>query len=296
MIKLDRELKELIELGISEREAKLYLTMLEYGEVTANDLHRLTGIQRSRVYSILSRMVVHGLCNERQEGRNRFFTALNPKRVKEAMVRQWEAERSEKEETAERIFDKLEDTFNQGEQETPLHRVELIRNANNIHNKYMELVEETQQEILAYVKPPIAATTRKTRELQFNAQERALKRGVLSRTIFSLKDLAEIDIEWTQLDELDQMRVVERLPVKMFIFDGLKALFGIPSTADRNTKNFFILFVDDPGFCEVLVESFEKVWERALPVEVLKGNSISWSKEQEHVAMESMLQEKGLSR
>ena len=289
MAKLDPKLKELIDLGISEREAKLYLTMLEYGEVNANDLNRLTGVSRSKVYSILSRMVVRGLCNERIEGRNRYFTALSPKTVKEALLRQWESERTEKEEKAEDIFSRLEQTFRETNESPPLNRVELIRNANNIHNKYMQLVEECQEEILAYVKPPIAATTKKAQQLQFDAQERALKRGVYNRSIFSLKDLGDIKLEWTKLDEHDQMRVVELLPIKMFVFDTKKALLGIPSSADKNTKNFSILYVDDPGFCQVLKESFDRVWERALPVEVLRGNKIRWGKEEEQEELESIL-------
>ncbi len=289
MARLEFNLKELTELGISEREAKLYLTMLEYGEVNASDLHRLTGVHRSKVYSILSRMVVHGLCNERIEGRNRFFTALSPKTVKDSLLRQWESDRAEKEDKADEIFDKLEEAFHATDETPPLNRVELIRNANNIHNKYMQLIEECQEEILAYVKPPIAATTKKVQQMQVDAQERALERGVYNRTIFSLKDLGDIKIEWVQLDERDQMRVVEKLPIKMFIFDTKKALLGIPSSADTNTKNFFILFVDDPGFCQVLKESFEKVWERALPVEALQGNSIQWGKEQEQNQLETIM-------
>lgn len=289
MPQLEHMLKELTDLGISEREAKLYLTMLEYGEVNANDLHRLTGVNRSKIYSILSRMVVHGLCNERLEGRNRFFTALSPKTVKEALLRKWDEERTEQEEAAESIFEKLEDAFHGSDETPPLNRVELIRNANNIHNKYMQLIEECEEEILAYVKPPIAATTKKVQKMQHEAQERAIERGIWIKSIFSLKDLGEVNLEWDTLGERDLMRVVEKLPIKMFVFDTKKALLGIPSTADMNTKNFFILYVEDAGFCQVLKESFEKVWERALPVEVLKGNNISWGKGEEQAELEGIL-------
>ncbi|MBC8193259.1 MAG: TrmB family transcriptional regulator [Candidatus Marinimicrobia bacterium] len=269
----ETNLRELTDLGISEREAKLYLVMLEYGEVTANEMHRLTGVQRSKIYSILSRMVVHGLCNERMEGRNRFFTALNPKDVKATLQREWDSEHLNRVEKANGIFDRLEDKFIAGGAGPSLNSVEIIRNAANIHNRYLQLMNEVQEEVLAYVRPPIAATTKATRKVQFEAQQAALDRGVTLRSIFSLEHLGGINQEWEKLSENDLMRVTDSLPIKLFIFDGKRVLAGLPSNS-INAANFFMLYVEDEGFCQVLVEAFEEVWKKAIRVEVLSGNNL----------------------
>ncbi len=279
MADTEKNLRELTDLGISEREAKLYLVMLEYGEVTANQMHRLTGVQRSKIYSILSRMVVHGLCNERIEGRNRFFTALNPKNVKATLQREWDSDHLNRVEKANSIFDTLEDKFIAGKAGPALNSVEIIRNAANIHNRYLQLMKEVQKEVLAYVRPPIAATTKKTREVQFEAQQKALDRGVTLRSIFSLKHLGGVDQKWDKLSENDLMRVADSLPMKMFIFDGNKVLAGLPTNSE-NANNFFMLYVEDAGFCEVLISAFEETWKKAIRVEALKGNSIEWDSNQ----------------
>lgn len=272
---IETNMRELTDLGISEREAKLYLVMLEYGEVTANEMHRLTGVQRSKIYSILSRMVVHGLCNERIEGRNRFFTALNPKIVKATLQREWDSEHASKVEKANTIFDKLEQSFIAHQSGPSLQSVEIIRNAANIHNRYLQLMAEVEEEVLAYVRPPIAATTKRTQEVQFKAQQAALDRGVALKSIFSLKHLGGVDQEWEKLHENDLMRVADVLPMKMFIFDKKRVLAGLPSNSE-NAANFFMLYVEDSGFCEVLASAFNETWKKAIRVEMLKGNSIEY--------------------
>lgn len=277
MAAIEIKVRDLTDLGISEREAKLYLAMLEYGEVTANEMLRITGVQRSKIYSILSRMVVHGLCHERIEGRYRFFTAIPPQEVKAALQREWDAEHQHRMDSAENIFDKLENSYLANHSKPALQTVEIIRNFANIHNRYLQLMNDVQTEVLAYVRPPVAATTKRAQEIQFKAQQAAIDRGVVLRSLFSLKHLGGVDQEWEKLGENDLMRVADNLPIKLFVFDGTKALVGLPSISE-NPDNFFMLFVEDPGFCQVLGEAFEENWKNAIRVEVLKGNSFKQDK------------------
>ncbi len=272
------DIRDIVELGISEREAKLYVVMLEYDEVNANDLHRLTGVQRSKMYSILSRMVVHGLCAERIEGRNRFFTALSPKTVKETLVREWDAAHSSKLEKADILFETLAEQFHSTSSSPSLNSVELIRNAANIHNRYIQLVNESQSEILGYIRPPIAATTKHSHDLQLSVQKKALARGVVQKGIFSLKHMSGVNHKWETLGKNDRMRVSESLPMKMFLFDRRISYIGMPTSAENANSSFYMLYIDDPGFCEILVSSFDHLWERSLPIENFRGTEINSKK------------------
>ena len=57
--------------GMTEREAKLYMAMLEKQETTAAELHRISGVMRSRTYEPLEQMVSKGYCCERVENKRR---------------------------------------------------------------------------------------------------------------------------------------------------------------------------------------------------------------------------------
>jgi sugar-specific transcriptional regulator TrmB len=43
---------QLVSLGLSDKEVTLYLAVLQQGRVTPTEVARLTGIQRSTVYSV----------------------------------------------------------------------------------------------------------------------------------------------------------------------------------------------------------------------------------------------------
>jgi len=274
---IETNIRELTDLGISEREAKLYLVMLEYGEVTANEMHRLTGIQRSKIYSILSRMVVHGLSSERIEGRNRFFTALNPKIVKATLQREWDSEHANRVDKANSIFDTLEESFIAHQSGPSLQSIELIRNPGNIHNRFLQLINESKKDIVAFNRPPFAASTKKSIEVQNTAQLEAMERGVKIRAIIGLEDVKDRNFDYEKIHKNDLLRVTSHLPVKLFIFDIEKVFIGLPSNVQGSFNNFTMMYVDDPGFAELCNISFEEIWTNALPIEHLKGNEVTWA-------------------
>ena len=50
-------LSNLTRIGMAEKEAKLYIAMLEKPEITAGDLHRISGVPRSKTYDTLDKIL-----------------------------------------------------------------------------------------------------------------------------------------------------------------------------------------------------------------------------------------------
>mgnify|MGYP001041898313 CR=1 FL=1 len=59
-------------LGLSEYEAKLYLSLLEQGAAKARTLSMMSGVPRTKVYSVLKKLVDMGLVTEVPEDPRRF--------------------------------------------------------------------------------------------------------------------------------------------------------------------------------------------------------------------------------
>ncbi len=274
-------LQDLINLGVSERESKLYLIMLEYGEVNASNLHRLSGVNRSKIYSILSKMVLRGLCSERIEGRNRYFTAIDPKTVKESLFQQWENEKQNKFELAETTFENLLQQYKNSGSGSPKNVVELIINPNNIRNRYLQLISNSTIEILAFNRPPFAAATKKAIEIQRQAQIDAMDRGVKIRSITGQEEVKDKGITYERIHENDFLRITNHLPIKLFVFDTAKVFIGLPTTTLNDIDNFMMMYVDDPGFAELCTIAFDAIWNKALPIERLAGNEVVWTKSSE---------------
>jgi len=58
--------------GIDEMEARLYLTLLDYGSETAGELVNVTGIARADVYKTLNGLFEKGMIEELSEGPSKY--------------------------------------------------------------------------------------------------------------------------------------------------------------------------------------------------------------------------------
>jgi Cd2+/Zn2+-exporting ATPase len=71
-------LEQLVQLVMSERQAKVYLSMLRNGSCTAAELQRKAGIPQSKIYDTLEFLVSQGYCVKRQAGKKRTYETIDP--------------------------------------------------------------------------------------------------------------------------------------------------------------------------------------------------------------------------
>ncbi len=253
--------------GLSEREARIYTTLLEHGEMSATEIHKITGFPQTKIYALLSRMVVRGLCLERLEGRKRFFLPVNPTLLLETLRHQWEEELDRKYGVAQSTLTNLEKHYKKGSKGNLLDFVEVIHNKSQIHRRYISLVANTQKDILAFNRKPVAAITKKMMNEQIKVQQEAIDRGVVLKGIIMSEDLHRVD---RKLSDDDLLRVSDYLPVKMFIFDHSTVLMAMPTSTSEDSNDFTMMVVRDKSFAEVCEVTFNHYWNEAYEVEKFK--------------------------
>lgn len=64
--------------GLSEKEARVYLTVLELGAVPASTIARNTGIKRVTIYSILKDLVEKEIVTEENKNEAKYFSVIHP--------------------------------------------------------------------------------------------------------------------------------------------------------------------------------------------------------------------------
>ena len=69
---------QLEKLGFEEKEAKLYLALLELGEAGIGDIARKSGLKRTTVYHILDTLKSRGLISQTQKGKKVLYLAEDP--------------------------------------------------------------------------------------------------------------------------------------------------------------------------------------------------------------------------
>jgi len=71
----------LLEVGLSPKEADVYLAMLELGPSSVQDISKKAGVNRTTTYVMLEGLQRHGLMSSFEKGKKILFVAENPQRL-----------------------------------------------------------------------------------------------------------------------------------------------------------------------------------------------------------------------
>jgi sugar-specific transcriptional regulator TrmB len=79
--------KFLEEIGLSDKEAKVYLALIEVDDDSVLNLARRTGVNRTTIYPVLQALTVKGLVSETQKGVKTHYRAEPPERLQSVLER-----------------------------------------------------------------------------------------------------------------------------------------------------------------------------------------------------------------
>ncbi|MCX6639345.1 MAG: hypothetical protein NTW14_02525 [bacterium] len=259
-------LETLSDLGMSEREGKVYLALLNKRCATAAILQKLSGVPQSKIYEIIGDLIQQGYFLERKVGTKRTFEIVDPKIT---LNSPFEKLQSRLKDSFKRKKE-LEDIYNQGDQATePLEYIEVLRGNDFIHHRYCTLVGTTNEELLGFGRGPYACDTQEKSSAQEDEEQGILKRGGIVRWVYELK-LPEDAWLLSDMRELKRagggVRIARSLPIKMMIFDRNTLLvadeepFAIPGDL---TMSIIKQKTVVNAFCAL----FEYFWAMALELE-----------------------------
>ena len=76
---MQNPIKQLVTIGLTENEAKVYWCMLKKQQFTASEISQCANVNRSKIYSVLGKLTHKGFCIEKP-GKVRKFEAIDPKK------------------------------------------------------------------------------------------------------------------------------------------------------------------------------------------------------------------------
>ncbi len=281
-----KHLKIVKKMGLSENESKCYLALMERQSLSVAEIAKLTGIARPNVYEATERLLIKGLSVE-LPGKAKCFSASDPKILQEKALaninetrkvelENFEKKRKEIVDLSDEISE-LNALYNQNRGNSgPLDYIEILKNPDQIHRRFLQLCNESQKEILGFSKPPYVASTSEREAGQGSVQAEAYhERGVSLRSIYEIpSDEVEKESFFKRLcdgyePEKEQIKIMDKLPMKMIIFDEETVLFtledpvqGIPSITSLCAKHH--------ALAEGLKTMFEVYWGLASDYFMLK--------------------------
>jgi len=212
-------IEKLNDLGLSQRESKVYLALLKNGTASASSIQDASGIPRTKVYEITKSLVQKGYCKARRTGRELTFDTIDPQTAFGTQIPKIEDKLTQTKNTIEELHEIFS---NSGHYTESLEYVEILHGNEIVHNHYCELVNDAKREILGFGRGPYAWDSNTKLEEQKQALLGLMERGGQSRWIFEV--IGE-PTKW-MLDYFEVLRenniptrISQSLPLKMMIFD-----------------------------------------------------------------------------
>jgi sugar-specific transcriptional regulator TrmB len=248
----------LLSLGLNGYEASAYVALTRRDRMTGAELARIAGLPRQRIYDVLDGLVGRGLATV-EPGRPAYYTAVAPDHAIGLLVEAHRAALGELEQDAARAVALLTPAYRAGRTETdPLNFIEVLREPAAIAKRFEELQAGAQRELLIFTKPPYAVDPGENTEgLEL------LSRGVVARSLYERSvydDGAVVEAVRRFIEQGEQARVVDHLPLKLVVIDERVALFTMEDPVAGST-DLTIMIVEHPGFAGLLKLAFEHAWE-----------------------------------
>ncbi|MFD7834465.1 TrmB family transcriptional regulator [Streptomyces sp. NPDC059761] len=259
----DGAVNDLVALGLSRYEARVYLTLVRRESYTAAEVARAADVPRQRVYDVLDALVRRRLALLRP-GRVAAFSAVAPEpAVSRLMALQRESlERLDQASVA--LAAVLAPVWSAGRTHTdPLDYIEVIRDPKQIAERFAGIQEQAARELLSFCKPPFVAPAANDEGIE--AVRRLRRAGGTARAVYTHDALGDAEVleNVRRFGESgEESRFAPQLPLKLIIADASLVLCDMPDPM-AETRATTALYIEHPALAACLRMAFLTVWDQA---------------------------------
>lgn len=260
-------IRTFIDIGLTEREAKVYITLLSGRIFTATELQRAVNIPRTKIYEVLQKMVSRGICVEKKLGKNKIYEAIEPKLAMERIYARYQNDLNSKKELIDQISDVFTPIFENSKSiVNPLEFIDVMKEKSQIHRRYTDSVRNTKKEMLTFNKGPYASDNPERLGEQEDEETKLLKRGGSTKDIYEYNEFKEVDWLSESVKKSvrygQKARVVEKLPIKMLIFDDEKVMFPLEQPIEAS-DDLTMIYIEHRQLAEACRILFDTMWDRS---------------------------------
>lgn len=246
--------KELIKIGLSEKEAAVYIASLEIGESQAPKIAQQAGIQRPITYVVLENLNKMGLVSMLDKKGKTHYIAESPRNLKRLVERQ-KTESLQKEQIVKDVMPGLEKIFNMMGDRPLVRFFEGVEGVNSIRE---EVIKERPDEIVSFFSLDAIFKIFPDSEQNISNPSR-VKRRIKSRIIYTYSK-GKIN-KMTNKKEYKESRYVDNETFKLngdiSVYKNKTAI-----TSLHNSTPVSVL-IEDKGIALFMKEIFEIAWKGA---------------------------------
>ncbi len=271
----EKLVKEIIELGIPEKEARIYCALLQKRELTALQIQEIANVPRTKVYEFTKRMISKNMCIEKKVGHRKKYLAVEPSQFFQTLIHDRETEINRQRKIALELEKAISPIYKQANRSPgPTEIVEIIDDPGSIFERYLSFVRNAKYDYLGLIKSPYLYLDDgdKMRELDRILFVR-IKKGVNVRMIYETPPENRRAWTFNYIRHCvrcgEHARVLESLPLKVYIFDQRQVMVLLmnPSTSVSPVTMFTI---DHQPLASLAIALFEILWKNAQDYRILQ--------------------------
>jgi sugar-specific transcriptional regulator TrmB len=247
--------KNLETIGLSEKEANVYLALLELGHASVQDISKKAKVNRATTYVILDALIKKGLCSTFSKEKKTYYGAETPERLNSLFAIQ-KKEIEEKQRILDTLMPQLEVLNNSRENKPSVRFYEGKESLQTLIND----MYTTKDKLVRSIFSADNVEDIFSEEERTEARERRLKLGIKFKTIYTS---TRKGAAWPVNPLTERFRVSEnKFPISndIAIYDGKVRIASLG-------KKLSGVIIEDQEIYNTFVSIFELAWEAAKNME-----------------------------
>lgn len=257
----DTAVGELVNLGLTQYEARAYLALTGRDDGTPAEIARIGQIPRPRAYDVLASLAERGIVTAVSKVPSLRYRAKPPQVVFETLLAVRQRDLDHLASRSQRLAQELQARFDNGQdRDAPLDYVEVLRDKAHTLERIARLWDGARDEVLAIVRPPYIAPPDPDEATVSPARR---NRAIYERSLLEDPRLALLLQAYARLGE--EIRIGDDLPLKMTVIDRQTVAFNMPDpVADDSSVTTIVVHHRD--LAATLEIAFETLWQKAQPL------------------------------
>ncbi len=247
-------ISELLEIGFTEYEAKVYSVLLKQNVASATEITKIGNVPRGRIYDILNLLIEKGFCVTVPSTVKK-FKAVNPEVAIHNLIELQKRKEQRMLETAK----KLQEVYNnQKDTTSPLDYIQILTSKPSIIKKAEDIAQNCNKIFRTFNKPPYV-----------KKYDNIIRKGPKFKAIYEIEEDNPEDFincikSYNQKGE--EIRLIEKLPLKFIISDENTIMFTLKNRVGLK-NDLTSMVVEHSDISYALIELFEIYWERAITLD-----------------------------
>ncbi|MCR4311434.1 MAG: hypothetical protein NUV54_02605 [Candidatus Taylorbacteria bacterium] len=243
-------LQKLQDLGLSEKEAAVYVASLELGPSAVQDIAKRADVNRATTYVVIEALMKMGLMGSLEKDKKTLFVAEEPRNLKRILEKQ--RDRLEKRvRDVEETISELEGRASTAGERPTVRYVEGVEGMNTIleyfvHPKYNEVASfsrlDSVRKVIALRRPDIVGARK--------------QKKINARWLYTKPEGEEAD-----LDNKAELRDTAYVPFEKYDFDGDITFFGDRVAISSFKGKPVGIIIEHPEIAKVLWALFNVAWD-----------------------------------